>query len=65
MRTWQRVFVCQFFHLIQPIIQQLNVLLYNTLNSSLMYYIDIRQAISIGNHTHLSAILAVTSTIIP
>ena len=28
------------------IIQQLNVLLYNTLNSSLTYYIEIRQAIS-------------------
>ncbi len=28
------------------IIQQLNVLLYNTLNSTLMYYIEIRQAIS-------------------
>ena len=28
------------------LIQQLNVLLYNTLNSSLTYYIEIRQAIS-------------------
>ena len=26
------------------VIQQLNVLLYNTLNSSLTYYIEIRQA---------------------
>ena len=31
---------------INQIIQQLNVLLYNTLNSSLTYYIEIRQAIS-------------------
>ena len=28
------------------LIQQLNVLLYNTLNSSLTYYIEIRQALA-------------------
>ena len=39
---------CYYFYYddVYKLIQQLNVLLYNTLNSSLMYYIDIRQAIS-------------------
>ena len=36
--------------LIQLLIQQVNVLQYNTLNSSLTYYIDIRAGMNIKIH---------------
>ena len=36
--------------LIQLLIQQVDVLQYNTLNSSLTYYIDIRAGMSINIH---------------